>query len=140
VWWHWWESVRELGLRDICYCVKFQGSASLSGGGVHDRQQSGSRPNRLFDPPFQLSYHTVVVTALVKPSKQTQILLDDMSRSTDEEKQFMDQVMEQFDLLFTRVNDIGETQQQMKQQMDIRGAEMDEYTAEQHLIAQIGQG
>jgi len=52
----------------------------------------------------------------------------------------MDQVMEQFDLLFTRVNDIGETQQQMKQQMDIRGAEMDEYTAEQHLIAQIGQG
>jgi len=94
----------------------------------------------LFDPPFQLSYHTVVVTALVKPSKQAQILLDDMSRSTDEEKQFMDQVMEQFDLLFTRVNDIGETQQQMKQQMDIRGAAMDEYTAEQHLIAQTGQG
>ena len=138
--WHWRESVRELGLRDICSHVKFQGSASLLGGGVGDKQQSGrSRPNWLFDPPFQLSYHTVVITAPVKPSKQTQILLDNMSKSTDE-KQSMDQVMEHFDLLFTRVNDIGETQQQMKQQMDIRGAEMDEYTAEQHLIAQIGQG
>ena len=48
----------------------------------------------------------------------------------------MDQVMEHFDLLFTRVNDIGEVQQQMKQQMDIRGAAMDAYSAEQHLIAQ----
>lgn len=44
--------------------------------------------------------------------------------------------MENFDLLFTRVNDIGEVQQQMKTQMDIRGQAMDHYTAEQHLIAQ----
>ena len=44
--------------------------------------------------------------------------------------------MEHFDLLFTRVNDIGEVQQQMKTQMDIRGQAMDNYTAEQHLIAQ----
>lgn len=59
-----------------------------------------------------------------------------MSKSADDEKQFMDQVMEHFDLLFARVNDIGEVQQQMKTQMDIRGAAMDNYTAEQHLIAQ----
>ena len=44
--------------------------------------------------------------------------------------------MEHFDLLFTRVNDIGEVQQQMKTQMDIRGQAMDNYTAEQQLIAQ----
>ena len=44
--------------------------------------------------------------------------------------------MEQFDLLFTRVNDIGEVQQQMKTQMDIRAQAMDHYTTEQHLIAQ----
>lgn len=48
----------------------------------------------------------------------------------------MDQVMEQFDLLFTRVNDIGEVQQQMKTQMDIRGQAMDNYSAEQHMITQ----
>lgn len=44
--------------------------------------------------------------------------------------------MEQFDLLFTRVDDIGAVQQQMKAQMDIRVAAMDTYMAEQHLIAQ----
>jgi hypothetical protein len=43
--------------------------------------------------------------------------------------------VEHFDLLFTRVNDIGEAQQQMKTQMDIRGQAMDHYTVEQHLIA-----
>jgi hypothetical protein len=49
--------------------------------------------------------------APIKPSKQTQILLDTMSKSADEEKSFMNQVMDQFDLLFTKVNDIGEMQQ-----------------------------
>ena len=44
--------------------------------------------------------------------------------------------MEHFDLLFIRVNDIGEVQQQMKTQMDIRAQAMDHYIAEQHLIAQ----
>ena len=58
-----------------------------------------------------------------------------MSKSADEEKQFMEQVMDQFDLLFSRVNDIGEVQQQMKAQMDIKGAAMDNYSAEQHMIA-----
>ena len=48
----------------------------------------------------------------------------------------MERVMDQFDMLVTRVNEIGATQTQMKQQMDIRAAAMDEYTSEQHLIAQ----
>jgi hypothetical protein len=59
-----------------------------------------------------------------------------MSKNTEEEKNRWDQVMEQFDLVFTRVDDIGAVQQQMKAQMDIRAAAMDTYTAEQHLIAQ----
>ena len=44
--------------------------------------------------------------------------------------------MENFDLLFSQVNEIGLVQQQMKSQMVIRGAAMDQYTAEQHMIAQ----
>jgi hypothetical protein len=59
-----------------------------------------------------------------------------MSKSADDEKQFKDQVLEHLDLLFTRMNDIGEVQQQLKAQMDIRGAAMDSYSAEQHMIAQ----
>jgi hypothetical protein len=59
-----------------------------------------------------------------------------MSKSADEEKQFKDQVLEHLDLLFSRMNDIGEVQQQLKAQMDIRGAAMDNYSAEQHMIAQ----
>jgi hypothetical protein len=60
---------------------------------------------------FRLSTHLPDIMAPIKPSKQTQILLDTMSKSADEEKSFMNQVMDQFDLLFTRVNDIGEMQQ-----------------------------
>jgi len=71
-----------------------------------------------------------------KPSKQTQILLDNMSKSAEEEKTRWDQVMENFDLLFSQVNEIGVVQQQMKSQMDIRGAAMDQYLAEQHMITQ----
>lgn len=85
---------------------------------------------------FSFGFCPFVNTAAVKPSKQTQILLDTMSKSADEEKTFMTQVMDQFDLLFSKVNDIGEMQQQMKVQMDIRGAAMDHYSAEQHMIAQ----
>lgn len=44
--------------------------------------------------------------------------------------------MENFDLLFSQVNEIGMVQQPMKPQMDIRGAAVDQYTAEQHMIAQ----
>ena len=59
-----------------------------------------------------------------------------MSKSIEEEKTRWDQVMENFDLLFSQVNEIGVVQQQMKSQMDIWGAAMDQYSAEQHMIAQ----
>lgn len=63
-----------------------------------------------------------------KPSKQTQILLDIMLHSADEEKTRWDQVMEHFDLLFSQINDLGVVQQQLKAQLDIRGAAMDQYS------------
>ena len=59
-----------------------------------------------------------------------------MSKSAEEENTRWDQVMENFDLLFSQVNEIGVVQQQMKSQMDIRGAAMDQYSAEQYIIAQ----
>jgi len=55
--------------------------------------------------------------APIKPSKQTQILLDQMSKNTDEEKTKWDQVMENFDLLYARINDMGITQQELKTQI-----------------------
>jgi len=59
-----------------------------------------------------------------------------MSKSTEEEKSNWDQVMENFDLLFSQMNDIGVVQQQLKTQMDIRGAAMDQYSTEQRMIGQ----
>jgi hypothetical protein len=51
-----------------------------------------------------------------------------MSRNTEEENTKWDQVMEHFDLLFTQLNDLSVVQQQLKSQMDIRGAAMDQYS------------
>jgi hypothetical protein len=59
-----------------------------------------------------------------------------MSKNTEEDKSRWDQMMEHLDLLFSRVDDIGTVQQQMKAQMDIRGAAMDSYAQQQQLIAQ----
>jgi hypothetical protein len=59
-----------------------------------------------------------------------------MSRNTEEENTKWDQVMEHFDLLFTQLNDLSVVQQQLKSQLDIRGAAMDQYSQEQHMIAQ----
>lgn len=78
---------------------------------------------------------TGVTTAPPKPSKQTQIYLDTISRSNEEEQSKWDQVMKNFDLLFSQVNDIGLVQQQLMTQLDIRGATMDQYSNEQHMIA-----
>lgn len=75
-------------------------------------------------------------TAPIKPSKQTQILLDSMSKRSDDEDSRWDQVMTNFDLLFNQVTEINTVQRQMKTQMDIRAAAMDQYSQEQHLIAQ----
>lgn len=135
--WHWPGSVRELGLQDRCSRVKLLGSATLPGGGVKVKQHSGEEQSKPVVCSLRRSgFSTLVITAPPKPLKQTQILLDTMSKSADDEKNRWDQVMEQFDLLFSRVNDIGEVQQQLKTQMDIRGAAMDHYSAEQHMIAQ----
>lgn len=47
-----------------------------------------------------------------------------MSKNTEEEKTRWDQVMDNFDLLFTRVNDIGLIQQELKKEnADIRDAQ-----------------
>jgi two-component sensor histidine kinase len=47
-----------------------------------------------------------------------------MSKNTDAEKTRWDQVMENFDLLFTRVNDIGLIQQELKKEnSEIRDAQ-----------------
>jgi hypothetical protein len=59
-----------------------------------------------------------------------------MNRSQDDEKSRWDQVMEHFDMLFTRVNDIGEIQQDMKKQLNDNSAKVDNCTAEQKFIAQ----
>jgi hypothetical protein len=76
------------------------------------------------------------ITAPIKPSKQTQILLDQMSKSTEEEKKRWDQVMENFDLLYTRLNDMGITQQELKNQIQLNNTKVDQCSNEQKLIAQ----
>jgi hypothetical protein len=52
-----------------------------------------------------------------KPSKQTQFVLDAMSKTSDEEKGHWEQVMESFDLLFAQVNDMSLIQQQIKKDL-----------------------
>jgi hypothetical protein len=52
-----------------------------------------------------------------QPSKQTQFVLDAMSKNSDAEKTRWDQVMENFDLLFQNMNDIGLIQQEMKRDL-----------------------
>jgi hypothetical protein len=59
-----------------------------------------------------------------------------MSKRSDDEDSRWDQVMTNFNLLFNQVTEINTVQRQMKTQMDIRAAAMDQYSQEQHLIAQ----
>ena len=61
----------------------------------------------------------LVITAPPKPSKQTQFVLDAMSKNSDEEKGRWDQVMEHFDLLFQQMNDIEVIQQEMKRELTL---------------------
>jgi hypothetical protein len=58
----------------------------------------------------------VATTAPPKPSAQTTFILDAMSKSADEKNRW-DQVLENFDLLFARVNDIGSIQQELKTEL-----------------------
>lgn len=71
----------------------------------------------------------LINTASLKPSAQTKFILDAMSKKTDDEKGRWDQVMDNFDLLFSRVNDIGLIQQELKK-------EVTETKNEQKFIAQ----
>jgi hypothetical protein len=75
-------------------------------------------------------------TAPLKPSKQTHILLDQMSKSADEEKTNWDQVMENFDLLYARINDMGITQQELKTQIQLNNTKVEQCSKEQKFIAQ----
>jgi hypothetical protein len=52
-----------------------------------------------------------------KPSKQTQILLDEMSKKSDDDKSKWDHMLESVDLLFNRMNEINLAQQDLKKQV-----------------------
>jgi len=58
-----------------------------------------------------------------------------MSRSQEDENTKWDQVMEHFDLLFTRVNDIGVIQQDLKKQLAANSLKIDACTSKQQFIA-----
>ncbi|WVZ78969.1 hypothetical protein U9M48_026604 [Paspalum notatum var. saurae] len=77
-----------------------------------------------------------IITAPPKPSKQTQILLEAMATNGTEDKAHWEQLMENFDLLFSQVNDIGINQQQLRAQIDFNARTVDQYAQEQKLIAQ----
>jgi hypothetical protein len=116
----------------LCPCIKSLGHASFPGGGDGTTFHFGENQFKPGAGTRRFGDHTkIVITEPPKhpqPSKQTQILLDTMSRNTEEENTKWDQVMEHFDLLFTQLNDLSVVQQQLKSQMDIRGAAMDQYS------------
>lgn len=78
--------------------------------------------------------HQSVITALIKPSKQTQLLLDEMFRSNEEEKTRWDSVMDNFELLYARLNDIGLIQQDLKNQLQDNMRRVDNVVSDQKLI------
>ncbi|WVZ98670.1 hypothetical protein U9M48_044077 [Paspalum notatum var. saurae] len=59
-----------------------------------------------------------------------------MATNSTEDKAHWEQLMENFDLLFSRVNDIGINQQQLRAQIDFNARTVDQYAQEQKLIAQ----
>lgn len=71
-----------------------------------------------------------------KPSTQTQILLEKMASSADDERTRWGQVMDNFDLLYARLNDMGLIQQEVKQQLADTTRKVDQCTSDQRLIAQ----
>ena len=58
-----------------------------------------------------LGFFESVITAPPKPSKQTQILVDTMTKHSTQDQAHWEQMLENFDLLFSRVNDIAVNQQ-----------------------------
>ena len=63
---------------------------------------------------LQVPVTNIVTTAPPKPSKQTQFVLDAISKNSDNDKGRWDQVMENFDLIFQQMNDTGLIQQEIK--------------------------
>jgi hypothetical protein len=66
-------------------------------------------------------------TASIKPSKQTTLILETMSKNSDDERSRWDQIQHTFDDLLSEMSDTKKMQAQMKTQMDLRGAAMDQY-------------
>ena len=75
-------------------------------------------------------------TASIKPSKQTQILLDHMSKQSDDDKSKWDQMMESVDLLFDRISDINNSQPELKQQVMETTQKVDRFSTKQDFISQ----
>jgi len=59
-----------------------------------------------------------------------------MTRRSEEENSRWEQLQKNLDVMFSQINEMHTTQKQMKAQMDLRSAAMDEYAQEQHNIAQ----
>jgi hypothetical protein len=59
-----------------------------------------------------------------------------MSRSNEDDKTCWDSVMENFDLLFVRLNDIGVIQQDLRTQLEANSQRVDNFTTDQKLIAE----
>lgn len=63
-------------------------------------------------------------------------MLDQMSKSIDDERSKWDQVMDNFDLLFTRMIDMGIVQQELKTQIELNNSKVDKCSSDQQFIAQ----
>jgi hypothetical protein len=58
-----------------------------------------------------------------------------MTRRSEEENSKWEQLQKNFDTIFSQMNEMSMVQKQMKAQMDLRDAAMDEYTKEQQTIS-----
>src|SRR6185312_8796687 len=58
-----------------------------------------------------------------------------MAEDAEKEGAKLDQILDSIDMLFTRVTDIGLTQQKMRAQLDLNTQAVDMQTAEQKIMA-----
>jgi len=59
-----------------------------------------------------------------------------MTRTSEEESSKWDQLSKNLDVMFSQISEMHDVQKKMKAQMDLTAAAMDDYSTEQHLIAQ----
>lgn len=86
----------------------------------------------------QTCVHQVSITAPskpIQPSKQTQLLLDQMSQSKNDDQSRWDQLLDNFNLLFNRMTDMGITQQELKTQIELSNAKVDQCAKDQQFIS-----